>query len=79
MEAPLAKLVKMFKNNVERIGKGLIREAKAPKDFVDIICKHYDDYRLDICFETSYSNFLNIIRLLKRNSIEHVNPIYKFK
>ena len=45
MEAPLAKLVKMFKNNVERIGKGLIREAKTPKDFVDIICKHYDDYR----------------------------------
>merc|ERR1711892_1111873 len=44
MEAPLAKLGKMFKNNVERIGKGLIREAKTPKDFVDIICKHYDDY-----------------------------------
>lgn len=74
MEAPLAKLVKMFKNNVERIGKGLIREAKTPKDFVDIICKHYDDYRLDICckfrnklylvFEhnlTTKSSFYNLV------------------
>ena len=44
MEAPLAKLVKMFKSNVERIGRDKIREAKTPKDFVDIICTHYDNY-----------------------------------
>ena len=45
MEAPLARLVKMFKNNVEKIGKTRIKEAKTPMDFVNIVCKHYDDYR----------------------------------
>jgi len=45
MENPLARLVKMFKSYVESVGKEKIKEAKTPKDFVDIICLHYDNFK----------------------------------
>ena len=48
MENPLARLVKMFKTYVESVGKEKIKEAKTPKDFVDIICLHYDNFRYRI-------------------------------
>jgi cullin 2 len=45
MENPLNKLVKMFKSYVEKIGKNKIKEAKTPREFVDIVCAHYDNFR----------------------------------
>ena len=45
MEAPLARLVKMFKTYVEEIGIEKIQEAKTAKDFVDLVCLHYDRYK----------------------------------
>ena len=62
MEAPLARLVKMFKNNVEKIGKTLIKEAKTPMDFVNIVCKHYDDYRKGFSLESPFFLILFITR-----------------
>merc|ERR1712227_591514 len=45
METPLAKLVKMFKTYVEEIGIDRILKAKTPKEFVDLVCAHYDKYK----------------------------------
>jgi hypothetical protein len=45
MENPLNRLVKMFKSLFERIGKEKIKEAKSPREFVDIVCLHYDNFR----------------------------------
>ena len=45
MEVPLARIAKMFKTYVEEIGIEKIQEAKTAKDFVDLVCHHYDRYK----------------------------------
>ena len=54
METPLARLVKMFKTYVEEIGIEKIKDAKTAKDFVDLVCQHYDKYKefVDTVFVT---------------------------
>lgn len=45
MEDPLARLVKMFKLYIEEIGIDKIKPVKTSRDFVDVVCSHYDNYK----------------------------------